>query len=81
MSRTARLLHLIFLFRSPFPPLSATPGRFAHRLLNYLWTDLAFSRDFHTLLYAFLSLRFRSATSLYLPVASLDCVYNLYSIA
>jgi len=33
-----------------------TSGRFAHRLLSYLWTDLAFSRDLHTIPYASLSL-------------------------
>jgi len=38
------------------PLLSVTPGRFAHRLLSYLWTDLAFSRDFHMIPYVFLSL-------------------------
>jgi len=41
-----------FLFRLPVPFPSVTPGRFAHRLLSYLWTALAFSRDFHTIPYA-----------------------------
>jgi len=38
-----------FLFRFLFPLLSVTPGRLALAYLIYLWTDLAFSRDFHTL--------------------------------
>jgi len=43
---------LTFLFRLLVPLPSVTPGRFAHRLLSYLWTVLAFSRDFHTIPYA-----------------------------
>jgi len=35
-----------YVFLVPLP--SVTPGRFAHRLLTYRWTVLAFSRDFHT---------------------------------
>jgi len=34
------------------PYLSMTPGHFAHRLHTYLWTALAFSRDFHMFPYA-----------------------------
>ena len=37
------------------PFLSVTPGRFAHCLHTYLWTDLAFSRDFHMLPYTSIS--------------------------
>jgi len=71
-----------FLFRLSYLVLSVTPGRFAHRLLNYLWTALAFSRDFHTILYASSpSLRFLSIVFPYLPVASLVCVYKLYLVA
>jgi len=40
------------LFRSLIPFPSVTLGRFALAYLTYLWTALAFSRDFHTILYA-----------------------------
>jgi len=51
------LAYLTFLFPilSSCSLPSVTPGRFALRLLNYLWTVLAFSRDFHTILYASIS--------------------------
>jgi len=39
---------LPFLFRLFVPIPSVTPGRVAHCLHTYLWTALAFSRDFHT---------------------------------
>jgi len=83
MSRTApAYLILIFLFRLSYLVLSVTPGRFAHHLLSYLWTALAFSRDFHTIRYASSpSLRFLSIVFPYLPVASLVCVYKLYLVA
>ena len=51
MSRTAPLTSFslsYFVLLVPFP--SVTPGRFAHCLLTYRWTVLAFSRDFHTFL-------------------------------
>jgi len=45
-------LILSFLFCLLVPLSSVTLGRFAHHLHTYLWTDLAFSRDFHMLPYA-----------------------------
>jgi len=49
-------LILSFLFCLLVPFLSVTLGRFAPRLCTYLWTVLAFSRDFHTIPYASISL-------------------------
>jgi len=45
------------LFRLLIPLPSVTPGRLAHCLHTYPWTDLAFSRDFHMLLCASISFR------------------------
>jgi len=56
MDRPAYLI-LSFLFCLLVPLLSVTPGRFAHCLLSYLWTVLAFSRDFHTFRYASIPFR------------------------
>jgi len=52
MSRTASLTSFsfsYFVFLVLFP--SVTLGRLAQCLLSYLWTALAFSRDFHMTLY------------------------------
>jgi len=51
-----------FLFRLLILFSSVTPGRFAHHLHTYLWTDLAFSRDFHTFPLASVSFLLSSVT-------------------
>jgi len=47
-----------------------TPGHFAHRLLSYLWTALAFSRDFHTTPICFYSFLLPSVAPFHFLVAS-----------
>ena len=82
MSRTDPAYFILsFLFRLFVPFPSVTPGRFAHRLLSYLWTALAFSRDFHTIPCASPISSDLSLVFSYLPVASLVCVYKLYFVA
>jgi len=81
MSRTAPSSYISFLFRLLILIPSVTLGRFAHCLHIYLWTDLAFSRDFHTSPLASIPFSRSSMTFAYLPIASPIHVYKLYFIA